>query len=99
MNDFGICMAHSNLRSIYFIALYDFLVQFKERGFDFENEFKEKYKDHPMGGGEIAGGVFDLSGLPQVAEWERKYIPADKLNKYDSSLGLYDPRTRGQKSA
>lgn len=95
MEEFGICMAHCNLRSIYFVALYDFLVEFKKRGFDFENEFKKKYEGHPMGGGDIASGVFDLSGLPKVAEWEKKYLPPEKLEKYESSLGLYDPRTRG----
>jgi 2-methylisocitrate lyase-like PEP mutase family enzyme len=97
IEEFGICMAHLNLRSIYFIALYDFLVQFKERGFDFANEFARKYENHPMGGGDIPGGVFDLSGLPKVAEWERRYLPAEVLERYESSLGLYDPRARGEK--
>ncbi len=99
LEDFGICMAHCDLRSIYCIALHDFLVQFKARGCDFENEFREKHRDHPMGGGTMPTGVFDLSGLPKVAEWERKYIPADKLDKYEGSLGLYDPRSRDEKSA
>ena len=96
MQEFGICMAHCNLRPIYFIALYDFLVEFKARGFDFENEFRKKYENHPMGGSDFFAGVFDLSGLPKVAEWEKRYIPPEALERYESSLGLYDPRTRGE---
>jgi 2,3-dimethylmalate lyase len=94
MQELGICMAHCNLRSIYLAALYDFLVEFKKQGVNFANEFKERHQNHPMGGSDIASGVFDLSGLPKVAEWERKYLPAEKLEKYESSIGLYDPRAR-----
>lgn len=99
IQEFGICMAHCNLRSIYFIALHDFLVEFKERGFDFANEFKKKHEDHPMGGADISSGVFDLSGLPKVAEWEKKYLPPEKLEKYESSIGLYDPRARDERKS
>ena len=92
MEELGICMATCNLRPPYLIALHDFLVQFRERGFDFANEFGRKFQDHPMGGSNINFGAFDLSGLPKVAEWEKKYLPPEKLNKYEGSIGLYDPR-------
>jgi 2-methylisocitrate lyase-like PEP mutase family enzyme len=98
MRDFDICMAHFQLRPVYAIALYDFLVEFKKRGFDFENEYKARYHDHPMGGTDLFAGVFDLSGLPKVAELEKKYLPAEALSRYENSLGLYDPRTRGAQS-
>ena len=97
MEDLGICWATINLRPVYLIALYDFLVEFKQRGFDFWNEFGKKYQDHPMGGSDIHFGAFDLSGLPKVAEWEKRYLPPDKLERYEGSVGLYDPRTRGPK--
>ncbi|MGZ8268458.1 MAG: isocitrate lyase/PEP mutase family protein [Burkholderiales bacterium] len=95
LQEFGLCMAHCNLRPIYAIALYDFLMEFRKRGFDFENEFLKKYENHPMGGTNIFAGVFDLSGLPKVAEWEQRYLPPEALARYESSLGLYDPRARG----
>ncbi len=97
MQELGICMATCNLRPPMLIALYDFLVEFHKRGFDFWNEFGRKYKEHPMGGLDIHFGAFDLSGLPKVAEWERTYLPSETLKKYESSVGLYDPRTRDEK--
>jgi 2-methylisocitrate lyase-like PEP mutase family enzyme len=97
MEELGICWATCNLRPVYLIGLYDFLVEFKERGFDFWNEFGKQYRDHPMGGSDIHFGTFDLSGLPKVAEWEKRYLPSEKLEKYEGSVGLYDPRARDQR--
>jgi hypothetical protein len=82
---------------MYLTALYDYLMKFKERGFDVPNEYGEKYQNHPMGGSRISFGAFNLSGLPKVAEWEKKYIPSEKLEKYDHSIGLYDPRAGEQR--
>jgi hypothetical protein len=59
------------------------------------NEFVKKYENHSMGGSNINFGAFDLSGLPKVVEWEKRYLPSEKLKKYESSIGLYDPRARG----
>lgn len=97
MQELGICMATCNLRPPMLIALYDFLVEFNKRGFDFWNEFGKKYQNHPMGGSDIHFGAFDLSGLPKVAEWEKTYLPSETLKKYESSVGLYDPRARDEK--
>lgn len=96
MKELGISWATSNLRPIYLIALYDYLVQFKERGFDVASEYGKKYEKHPMGGSDIHFGTFDLSGLPEVVKWEKKYLPSEDLKKYESSMGLYDPRARDQ---
>ena len=52
-----------------------------------------------MGGSDIHFGTFDLSGLPKVAELEKKYIPSENLEKYEGSVGLYDPRARDQKKS
>ena len=94
--DFGLCMVHCNLRSPYCVALYDYLSGYRKGGLDFENEFKKKTANHPMGGGDLSMGVFDLSGLPQVAEWEKRYLPTETLERYEQSIGLYDPRKRGK---
>ncbi len=88
-------MAGFNLRPLGLIAMYDFLAEFVKKGFDFSNEFAKKYENHPMGGSNINFGAFDLSGLPKVVEWERRYLPPEKLGKYEGSIGLYDPRVRG----
>jgi 2-methylisocitrate lyase-like PEP mutase family enzyme len=96
MQELGICMATTNLRPIYLIALHDYLVQFKERGFEAASEYGKKYQNHPMGGERITFGAFDLSGLPKMAELEKKYLPSENLEKYESSIGLYDPRVRDQ---
>jgi hypothetical protein len=37
-------------------------------------------------------GVFDLVGFPKVSDWEEKYLPKEYLEKYDKSIGVYDPR-------
>jgi len=77
MQELGICMTTCNLRPVYLIAMYDFLLKFKERGFDFVNEFGKKYESHPWAVPTFNFGAFDLSGLPKVAEWEKKYIPSE----------------------
>ncbi len=72
-------------------AMWDMLVTIKQRGPDAFMEWEEKNKDHPM----AALNQFDLVGFPQVIEWEKKYLPPEDLSKYDKSLGVYDPRSRG----
>ena len=88
MEDLGLIMPSCHISYIGSVAMYDFLMDFKNRGADAYNEFNRKHQDHPMGG----FGVFDLAGFPKVVEWEQKYLSADKLEKYEASTGLYDPR-------
>jgi 2-methylisocitrate lyase-like PEP mutase family enzyme len=90
MEGLGLCMAVCHISQIGSIAMYDFLIRLKERGPDADINFRKKYQSHPLGG----FGVFDLAGFPKVAEWEKKYLPPEKLEKYYSSIGLYDPRVR-----
>jgi hypothetical protein len=33
-----------------------------------------------------------VAGFPKVVEWEKKYLPQDTLDKYEQTLGEYDPR-------
>jgi 2-methylisocitrate lyase-like PEP mutase family enzyme len=97
IEEFSICLVGYVIRPIGLMAMYDFLQGFKEGGFDFSNEFEKKHQNHPMGGSNIHFGAFDLSGLPKVAEWEKRYLPSEQLEKYESSIGLYDPRVGDRK--
>jgi 2-methylisocitrate lyase-like PEP mutase family enzyme len=86
--DLGLCMAISHVSRVGSVAMYDYLVDLKERGVVAHNDFREKTQGHPLGG----FGTFDLAGFPKVAEWEKKYLSPEQLEKYDRTLGLYDPR-------
>jgi 2-methylisocitrate lyase-like PEP mutase family enzyme len=89
--EFKMCMTSIHFATVGTVAMYDFLVDFKERGEEAWKEFNEKTKNHPMGG----HGVFDLTGFPEVVKLEEKYLPQEELdNKYkEASVGMYDPRT------
>jgi 2-methylisocitrate lyase-like PEP mutase family enzyme len=92
-DELGLCMTSIHFANVGTVAMYDFLMEFKERGEDAWNEFCAKTKDHPLGG----LGVFDLTGFPEVLKIEEKYLPAEELEKYkEPSLGTYDPRTGRQ---
>jgi 2,3-dimethylmalate lyase len=91
--ELGLCMAISHISRVGSVAMYDYLVELKERGIGVHGEFLERTKSHPLGG----YGKFDLTGFPKIVEWEKKYLPPEQLDKYDSSIGLYDPRV-GHKS-
>jgi 2-methylisocitrate lyase-like PEP mutase family enzyme len=75
------------------VAMYDSLLDIKQRGLDALNDFNSKFKDHPLGG----FGVFDVAGFPKVVEWERKYLSPEQLEKYEQTLGQYDPRVGHQR--
>ncbi len=70
------------------MAIYDFLLEYRNKGKDAMAELFQNAKGHPLAG----FGIFDLTGFGQVTEWERKYLDPKKLAGYDQSLGLYDPR-------
>jgi len=89
LQDMGMCMTLGVMFfQVGYVAWWDMLVAMKQRGLEPWNEWKEKAKDHPMSW----FGVFDLVGFPEVLEQERKYLPKENLDKYDKSVGLYDPR-------
>ncbi|MFC2005337.1 oxaloacetate decarboxylase, partial [Chloroflexota bacterium] len=69
------------------VAMWDMLVDMKERGLDAWIEWGRKTRGHPLAGFRI----FDLVGFPKVREWEKMYLPKEDLAKYDESLGLYEP--------
>lgn len=64
----------------------------RQHGLDPWIEWSNRNKVHPMMKGTAGLGVFDLVGFPKVSKWEEKYLPREYLEKYDQSVGLYDPR-------
>lgn len=88
LKDLRICTTSLHIGRIAQVAMYDFLTDYRVRGADAYNEFAARTKDHPLGG----FGHFNLTGFPRIQEMEQKYLPAETLERYDQTLGLYDPR-------
>ena len=91
-DELGMCMTSIHLANVATVAMYDFLADYTTRGGIAWDEFNEKTKRHPMGG----HGIFDLTGFPEVMKLEEKYLPAQELEKYKNSSGMYDPRSGRQ---
>lgn len=86
--DFGIAITTMSISKVAQVMMYDFLLEFRERGFDAFNEFSARAKNHPIG----IFGFLELTGFPRVLEIERSFLSAESLAKYDQTLSLYDPR-------
>lgn len=71
-------------------AMWDMLVDVKQRGLEAWNEYVERTRDHPLGDFR----VFDLTGFPRVRDWEERYLSPERLAKYDRSIGAYEPERR-----
>ncbi len=67
-------------------ASWEYAHDFMERGVEAQVEWQERPMKYPM------PHVFDLVGFPKVAEWEELYLPPEWLEKYEDSVGGYDPR-------
>ena len=93
--EMGVCTTFLHIARVGAVAMWDLLVDQQQRGSIAWHEFLAKTEHHPLGG----FGLFDLTGFPELIELEKKYLPKEKLERYNSSLGLYDPRTRGSGSA
>jgi 2-methylisocitrate lyase-like PEP mutase family enzyme len=93
MQRLGLIGPSCHIAHIGSVAMYDSLLDIKQRGLDALNDFNSKFKDHPLGG----FGVFDVAGFPKVVEWERKYLSPEQLEKYEQTLGQYDPRVGHQR--
>lgn len=88
MAELGIDIASFHIGRIGAVAMYDFLHRYREEGHESWNRFTAETANHPIGGFRI----FDLTGFPAVAEMERKYLPREDAERYESSIGVYDPR-------
>ncbi len=88
--ELGLCMTAIHIGNIGTVAMYDFLVDLRERGEQAWIEFNDRTRGHPFGG----LGLFDLTGFPEVVKLEEGFLPKEELEKYkEPSLGLYDPHT------
>jgi hypothetical protein len=76
------------------VMMYDFLLEFRDRGFSAFNEFTDRIKQHPIG----IFGFLELTGFPKVLEIEKAFLSPETLDKYEQSLSLYDPRATGRLS-
>ncbi|MGD9890550.1 MAG: oxaloacetate decarboxylase [Dehalococcoidia bacterium] len=74
-------------------ASWEYAHDFKERGVEAEIEWRQRQYKYPM------PHTFDIVGFPQVAEWEQMYLPKDFLEKYEDSIGGYDPRASRYEAA
>ena len=68
--------------------MYDYFMEIKTKGPEAGMHFRNGNQDHPMS----RFGAFDLAGFPKVVEWEKRYLPPEKLDRYEKSIGQYDPR-------
>jgi 2-methylisocitrate lyase-like PEP mutase family enzyme len=93
--ELGITFTSVHMARVGAVAMYDFLKQYREQGEDAYNAFAGQTRDHPLGGFRI----FDMTGFPRILEMEKEFLPADTKDKYENSLGTYDPRAFGSKSA
>jgi hypothetical protein len=67
-------------------ALWDHVNLLTHEGFD------SIARERPGQPSEVRSfGTFDLVGFPTVREWEERYLSAERLVKYEQSIGLYDP--------
>jgi 2-methylisocitrate lyase-like PEP mutase family enzyme len=72
------------------IAMYDFLRDYAQRGADAYVEYLDRHKGNPL----VDFGFLDLTGFPKVLEIEKKYLPAERLKKYENSAAFYDPKAK-----
>ena len=72
------------------VAMWDMLVEAKKSGYEIFEEWHQKHIDHPL----VWPSFFDIVGLPQVWEMEKRYLSKKTMAKYDKSEGIYDPRKR-----
>ncbi len=89
MAEFGFCTTSLHVPIFGMIQMYDFLKDCAARGQDAWNEFSERTKNHPYGGFRF----FNLTGFQNIHELEKKFLPKEAMDRYDNSIGAYDPRT------
>jgi 2-methylisocitrate lyase-like PEP mutase family enzyme len=92
MVEFRICTAWLHVAKVGAVAMYDFLQKYAREGRRVWEDYQVATQKHPLGG----FGLFELTGFPELTELERKYLPAHRLEKYDQSLGAYDPRSTAE---
>ncbi|HZU06592.1 MAG TPA: isocitrate lyase/PEP mutase family protein [Chloroflexota bacterium] len=69
------------------VATWDYLHDFRRRGVQALIEFQERTRGHPLAN----FGINDLLGFPQLRALEERYLPPERLTKYERSRGIYTP--------
>lgn len=93
--DLGICFTWTFIEQVGAIAIYDFLMDYKERGEPARIEFAKKTENHRFGSSRATGWkLYDLAGLPEFTKLEQRYLPKEQLERQEQTLGVYDPRRR-----
>jgi 2-methylisocitrate lyase-like PEP mutase family enzyme len=90
MAEFGICTGWLHIAKVGAIAMHDFLTRYTREGRQIWEDYQVATQNHPLGG----FGLFELTGFPQLSELEKKYLPAQRFEKYENSIGMYDPRQK-----
>jgi 2-methylisocitrate lyase-like PEP mutase family enzyme len=90
--ELGISVVTMPISKVAQMMMYDFLIKFRERGFNAFNEFLEENKNHPIG----VFGFLELTGFPKVLEIEKAFLDEKLMEKYDLSASLYDPRAEAR---
>jgi 2-methylisocitrate lyase-like PEP mutase family enzyme len=94
VHDLRLCMTGPQIHKIGAVAMYDFLIKYAQEGEPVFAEWSKRTKGHPLGG----FGLFDLTGFPAVQAMEQKYLSPEALQRYDQSIGVYDPRKKTQEA-
>lgn len=64
-------------------GMWDYAVDFKQRGAQAEIDFQKRLAQHPM------GKYHEMAGFPQMKALEAEYLPAENIKKkYDGTTGL-----------
>jgi hypothetical protein len=67
-----------------YVALYDYIKDFMERGSIAYQDFREAHKDNPYVSGQLKIGGAEVA---KQRELEEKYFSAEALEKYHRSAG------------
>lgn len=88
MEEMGMCMTKGlNVFKVGFSVMWDMYQEMMKRGIAPWAEYLEEKKKHPLG----AYGTFDLTGMPQVIQWEKEYATGKANERYAKADGDYDP--------
>jgi hypothetical protein len=69
---------------ITYVAMYDFIKDFMERGTAATREFQERHMDNPYVSGQLKIGGAEVA---KQRELEEKYLSAEALEKYQRAVG------------
>ena len=62
-------------------AMHDLAVQLRDEGPLAEARFTESFASHPL------GDLHTFAGFDQIRAWEREFLSAESMRKYDDSVG------------